>query len=46
MVTDEVDLAAKDVLKILCGFDVIKELRRHGYKNIYIAALMMIASGY
>ncbi len=46
MVADEVDLAAEDILKILCCFDVIKELWRHGNENINIAALMMIASGY
>ena len=46
MISDKINSTAEKILKELCGFDVIEKLRRHGYKKVNIAALMMVSSGY
>lgn len=42
MVTHQVDMAAKQLLKVLPGLYVVEELGRHTDKQVNVAALMML----
>ena len=46
MIWNKVNSAAKDLLKILRGCDVVVELWRHGDKQVNITVLVVLIAGY